>query len=68
MVSYLNPYRNFIDVSTKDGKMLLSNASDKFESPLIGNQCIRHDLGGKDFRLLKDISRDALRNTAISIF
>ncbi len=54
MVSYLNLYRNFLDVSTKDGQTLLLNATDKFESPLIGNQCISLCLGGNDFQLLKD--------------
>jgi hypothetical protein len=54
MVSYLNPYRNFLDVSTKDGQTLLLNATDKFESPLIGNQCISLHPGGNNFQLLKD--------------
>ncbi len=34
--------------------MLLSNATDKFESPLIGNQCISLCPGRNDFQLLKD--------------
>ncbi len=54
MVSYLNPYRYFIDVSTKDGLTLLSNATDKFESPLVGDQGISLCPGGNDFQLLKD--------------
>jgi hypothetical protein len=54
MVSYLNPYRNFIDVSTKDGLTLLLNATDKFESPLFGDECISLCPGGNDFQLLKD--------------
>jgi hypothetical protein len=54
MISYLNPYCNFLDVSTKDGQTLLSNATDKFESPLVGNQRISHCPGGKDYQLLKD--------------
>jgi hypothetical protein len=54
MVSYLNPYRNFIDVSIKDGFTLLSNATDKFESPLVGDQCISLHPGRNDFQLLKD--------------
>ena len=54
MVSYLNPYRNVIDVSTKDGLPLLSNATDKFESPLIGDQRISLSPGKNDFQLLKD--------------
>jgi hypothetical protein len=54
MVSYLMPYRNFIDVSTKDGQLLLLNATDKFESPLVGNQCNHLCPGGNDFQILKD--------------
>jgi hypothetical protein len=54
MVSYLNPYRNFINVSTKDGLTLLSNATDNFESPLVGDQRISLHPGGNDFQLLKD--------------
>ena len=54
MVSYLNPYRNFIDVSTKDGLTLLSNATDKFESPLVGDQRVSLSPGKNDFQLLKD--------------
>ncbi len=54
MVSYLNPYHNFIDVSTKDGLMLLLNATDKFESPLVGDQPVRLSPGKNDFQLLKD--------------
>jgi hypothetical protein len=40
MTSYLNAYRNFINISTKDGQAVLSNATDKFKSPLIGNNKI----------------------------
>jgi hypothetical protein len=54
MVSYLNPYRNFLDVLTKDGQTLLSNATNKFESPFIGNQGISLCPGGNDFQLMKD--------------
>jgi hypothetical protein len=54
MVSYLNPYRNFLDVLIKDSQTLLLNASDKFESPLVGNQCNSLCPGGNDFQLLKD--------------
>jgi hypothetical protein len=36
MVLYLNPYRNFIDVSMKDRQLLLLNPTDKFELPLVG--------------------------------
>ena len=40
MTSYLNAYQNFIDITTKDGQALLSNATNKFESPLIGDNKI----------------------------
>jgi hypothetical protein len=54
MVFYLNPYRNFLDVSTKDSQTLLLNATDKFESSLVGNQSISLCPGGNNFQLLKD--------------
>jgi hypothetical protein len=54
MISYLNPYCNFIDVSTKDGLTLLSNATDKFECPLVGDQHISRSPGKNDFQILKD--------------
>jgi hypothetical protein len=54
MTSYLNAYRNFIDITTKDGQTLLSNATDKFESPLIGDNKISLRPGGKDYQKLKD--------------
>ena len=54
MVVYLYPYRNFLDVLTKDGQTLLLNETDKFESPLIGNQRISLHPAGNDFQLLKD--------------
>ena len=54
MTSYLNAYRNFIDITTKDGQTLLSNATDKFESPLIGDNKISLRPGGKDYQRLKD--------------
>ena len=54
MVSYLNHYHNFIDVSTKDGLMLLSNATDKFEFPLVGDQRFSLSPGKNDFQLLKN--------------
>jgi hypothetical protein len=31
MTSFLSVYRNFIDVATKEGLTLLSNATDKFD-------------------------------------
>ncbi len=54
MVLYLNPNRNFIDVLTSDGQKVLSNAMDKFESPLVGDQSINLHPGGNDFQNLKD--------------
>ena len=54
MTSYLNAYRNFINISTKDGQALLSNATDKFKSPLIGDNKISLWPGGKDYQKLKD--------------
>ena len=50
MTSYLNAYRNFIDISTKDGQALLSNATDKFESPFIGEKRSVFDLEEKTNR------------------
>jgi hypothetical protein len=52
MTSQLNSYRNFIDIKTKEGQSLVSNAIDKFTSPLIGDDCIF--LIGPDFQKLKD--------------
>jgi hypothetical protein len=54
MVSYLNSYHNFLIVSTKDGQTLHSNATDKFESPLVRNQCTGLCPGRNDFQLLND--------------
>ncbi len=54
MTSYLNAYRNYINISTKDGQALLSNATNKFKSPLIGNNKISLWPGGKDYQTLKD--------------
>ncbi len=50
MTSYLNAYHNFIDITTKDGQALLSNATDKFESPLIGDNKISLRPGEKDYQ------------------
>jgi len=54
MTSYLNAYRNFIDITTKDGQALLSNATDKFERPLIGDNKISLRPGGNYYQRLKD--------------
>ncbi len=54
MVSYPNPYHNFINVSTKDGQLLLLNGTDKFELLLVGDQRIHLRPGGNYFQNLKD--------------
>jgi hypothetical protein len=50
----LNPYHNFIDFLTRDSQRLLSNATDKLESPLDSENKISHLPGGKDYQTLKD--------------
>jgi hypothetical protein len=52
MSSQLNSYRNFVDIQNKEGQSLVSNAIDKFISPLAGDE--RVQLLGKDFKKLKD--------------
>jgi hypothetical protein len=52
MTSQLNGYRNFINIRNKEGQALVSNAVDKFISPLVGDE--RVQLLGKDFQKLKD--------------
>jgi len=52
MASQLNGYRNFIDIRKKEGQALVSNAVDKFISPLVGDEHVQ--LLGKDFQKLKD--------------
>jgi hypothetical protein len=47
-------YRNFIDVSTKEGLTLLSNATDKFDCPLKDDERISLCSGGHDYEKLKD--------------
>jgi hypothetical protein len=54
MESYLNPYHNFINVLTKDGQTLLSNAINKLKSPLDGENKISLQPGGKVYQTLKD--------------
>ena len=54
MTSFLSAYRNFIDVSTKEGLTLLSNATDKFDCPLKGDERINLCTGGHDYQKLKD--------------
>jgi hypothetical protein len=54
MTSFLSAYRNFIDVLTKEGQTLLSNATDKFDCPLKDNDCISLCSGGHDYQKLKD--------------
>ncbi len=48
----LNSYHNFIDIKTKEGHVLVSNAIDKYISPLTGDGCIF--LTGTGFQKLKD--------------
>ena len=52
MASHLNGFCNFIDIRNKEGQALVSNAVDKFISPLVGDERIQ--LLGKDFQKLKD--------------
>jgi hypothetical protein len=52
MTSQLNGYRNFIDIRNKEGQALVSNAVDKFISPLVGDE--RVQFLGKYFQKLKD--------------
>jgi hypothetical protein len=51
-MSQLNSYRNFIDITTKEGQALVVNAIDKFTSPLTGDDRIA--LTGSHFQKLKD--------------
>jgi hypothetical protein len=52
MSSQSNSYRNFINIQSKEGQSLVSNAINKFISPLAGDERIQ--LLGKDFQKLKD--------------
>ena len=52
MASQLNSYRNFIDIKTKEGQALVSNAIDKYVSPLTGDDHI--SLSSTSFQKLKD--------------
>ena len=54
MTLFLNAYRNFIDVSTREGLTFLSNATDKFDCPLKDDDCISLCSGGHDYQKLKD--------------
>jgi hypothetical protein len=54
MSSYLSAYCNFIDILTKEGQTLLSNTTDKFESPLQGNDTISLCSTGNDYQKFKD--------------
>jgi hypothetical protein len=54
MTSFLSEYRNFINVSTKEGLTLLSNATDKFDCPLKDDEHISLHSGGHDYQKLKD--------------
>ena len=52
MASQLNSYRNFTDTTTKEGQALVSNAIDKYVSPLTGDD--RISLSGTSFQKLKE--------------
>jgi hypothetical protein len=52
MASQLSGYCNFIDIRNKEGQSLVSNAVNKFISPLAGDDHVQ--LLGKDFQKLKD--------------
>ncbi len=52
MASQKNGFHNFIDIQNKESQALVSNAVDKFISPLAGDE--RVQLLGKDFQKLKD--------------
>jgi hypothetical protein len=54
MSSYLSANRNFIDIATKEGQALLSNATDKFESPLQGNDKISLCSNRNHYQKFKD--------------
>jgi hypothetical protein len=54
MTSFLSAYRNFIHISTKEGQMLLPNATDKFDCPLKDDDCISLCSGGHDYQKMKD--------------
>ncbi len=54
MTSFLSAYHNFINVSTKVGLTLLSNAIDKFDCPLKDDERISCRSGGHDYQKLKD--------------
>jgi hypothetical protein len=54
MSSYLSTYHIFIDILMKEGQTLLSNATDKFESPLQGNDKINVCLTENDYQKFKD--------------
>ncbi len=52
MASHLNSCCNFIDIKTKEGQALVSNAIDKYVSPLTGDD--RISLTGTSFQKSKD--------------
>ena len=52
MASQLNSYHNFIDMRTKKGQALVSNAIDQYVSPLTGDNCV--SLSGPNFQKLKE--------------
>jgi hypothetical protein len=52
--SFLSAYRNFINVLTKEGLTLLSNATDKFDCLLKDDERIGLCSGGHDYQKLND--------------
>ncbi len=68
MTSFLSAYRNFINVSMKEGYMLLSNATDKFGCPLKDNDCISLCSGGHDYQKSKDTYFAYLKDLVTNIF
>jgi hypothetical protein len=52
MTSQLNPYCNYIDIWIKGGQALALSTTDKFISPLLGNN--RISLAGTTFQKLKE--------------
>jgi hypothetical protein len=55
MTSFLSEYRNFINVLTKEGLTLLSNATDKSDCPLKDDERISLCSGGSFTSLLSTV-------------
>ncbi len=67
MAKFLNPYCNFIDLLTKCGQTLFSNATEKFESPLAIPRSVSV-LGDKTITTWKMLSLAILNDLDTSIF